>query len=56
MLLFSQVGGVETVTLGDSEARNRNSQKTILERQAPPTFDFLIEMRERHYWITHQVC
>lgn len=52
--LSDLVGGVETVTLGDSEARNRNSQKTILERQAPPTFDFLIEMRERHYWITHQ--
>lgn len=51
-----QVGGVETVTLGDGEAKARRSQKTILERQAPPTFEFLIEMRQRHYWVTHQVC
>ncbi|XP_059449024.1 uncharacterized protein ycf45 isoform X2 [Corylus avellana] len=52
--LSDLVGGVETVTLGDGEARARNSQKTILERQAPPTFDFLIEMRDRHYWIAHK--
>nr|XP_023897918.1 uncharacterized protein ycf45 isoform X2 [Quercus suber] len=49
-----EVGGVETVTLGDGEARARNTQKTVLERQAPPTFHFLIEMRDRHYWVTHQ--
>jgi len=50
-----QIGGIETVTLGDAEARARNCPKTILERKAPPTFDFLIEMRDRHYWLTHQV-
>jgi hypothetical protein len=55
-LMCHKVGGVISVTLGDDEARARKSQKTILERQAPPTFDFLIEMRDRHYWITHQVC
>ncbi|THU49789.1 hypothetical protein C4D60_Mb06t13220 [Musa balbisiana] len=49
-----QVGGVETVTLGDDEARARRSQKSILERKAPPTFPFLIEMRERNYWVTHR--
>ncbi|CAL8172995.1 unnamed protein product [Prunus armeniaca] len=52
--LSDLVGGVETVTLGDGEAKARRSQKTILERQAPPTFEFLIEMRQRHYWVTHQ--
>ncbi|XP_062150403.1 uncharacterized protein ycf45 [Alnus glutinosa] len=52
--LSDLVGGVKSVTLGDDEARARKSQKTILERQAPPTFDFLIEMRDRDYWITHQ--
>jgi len=46
---------VETVTLGDDEARARRSQKSILERKAPPTFPFLIEMRERNYWVTHRV-
>ncbi|KAK7268965.1 hypothetical protein RIF29_21677 [Crotalaria pallida] len=52
--LSDLIGGIETVTLGDAEARARNCQKTILERKAPPTFDFLIEMREMHYWLTHQ--
>ncbi|KAK1263707.1 hypothetical protein QJS04_geneDACA016234 [Acorus gramineus] len=51
--LSDLVGGIETVTLGDGEARARQTQKTILERKAPPTFPFLIEMREREYWITH---
>lgn len=50
----NQIGGVETVTLGDDEARARRTQKSILERKAPPTFPFLIEMRERHYWVTHR--
>ncbi|AEE31582.1 P-loop containing nucleoside triphosphate hydrolases superfamily protein [Arabidopsis thaliana] len=50
----SAIGGIETVTLGDEEARARRSQKSILERKAPPTFYFLIEMRERDYWIAHQ--
>ncbi|XP_075647744.1 uncharacterized protein ycf45 isoform X1 [Castanea sativa] len=53
-ILSDLVGGVETVTLGDGEARTRNSQKIVLERQAPPAFHFLIEMRDRHYWVTHQ--
>ncbi|KAK8934679.1 hypothetical protein KSP39_PZI014540 [Platanthera zijinensis] len=52
--LADLVGGVETVTLGDEEARARRSQKSILERKAPPTFPFLIEMRERNYWVTHR--
>ncbi|WOG92162.1 hypothetical protein DCAR_0311422 [Daucus carota subsp. sativus] len=52
--LSSLIGGVQTVTLGDLEARSRNSKKSILERKAPPTFPFVIEMRERHYWITHR--
>ncbi|CAN7093366.1 unnamed protein product [Brassica rapa subsp. narinosa] len=52
--LSDLVGGIETVTLGDEEARARRSQKSILERKAPPTFYFLIEMRERDYWIAHQ--
>ncbi|XP_042436217.1 uncharacterized protein ycf45-like isoform X2 [Zingiber officinale] len=52
--LSDLVGGVETVTLGDDEARARCSQKSILERKAPPTFPFLIEMRERNYWVTHR--
>ena len=40
--LSDLVGGVESVTLSDEEARRRGTQKTILERRAPPTFDVLM--------------
>ena len=45
--LTDLVGGLQAVTLGDEEAKKRNSQKTILERKSPPTFDILIEI---HGW------
>lgn len=45
--LTDLVGGLQVVTLGDEEAKKRNSQKTILERKSPPTFDILIEI---HGW------
>ena len=41
------VGGIQSVTLGDEEARRRRTQKTVLERKNPPTFDVVIEMIER---------
>ena len=41
------IGGITAVTLGDEEADRRGTQKTILERKSPPTFDILIELRER---------
>ena len=43
--LSDLVGGVHTVTLSDEEARRRRTQKTILERQGPPTFDALVEIQ-----------
>src|SRR5215217_5483885 len=45
--LADLVGGIQAVTLGDDEARRRGTQKTVLERKAPPTFDVLIEI---HAW------
>jgi hypothetical protein len=45
--LSDLVGGIESVTLSDEEARRRGTQKTVLERRAPPTFDVLIEIVER---------
>ena len=53
--LTDLVGGVQSVTLGDDEARARGCQKTIMERQAPPTFPILIEMHERSMWVAHNV-
>jgi len=44
--LSDLVGGIQTVTLSDEEARRRGTQKTVLERKAPPTFDVLIEIME----------
>ena len=47
------IGGIESVTLGDDEARRRGTQKTVLERRSPPTFDVLIEIRDRHRLLVH---
>ena len=51
--LSDLVGGIESVTLSDEEARRRRTQKTILERRAPPTFDVLIEIQDRQRLLTH---
>src|SRR4029078_3811888 len=45
--LADLLGGIHSVTLGDEEARRRGTQKTVLERKAPATFDTLIEIRAR---------
>jgi stage III sporulation protein SpoIIIAA len=45
--LSDLVGGIQTVILGDEEAKRRKTQKAILERKAPPTFDMAVEIMER---------
>lgn len=45
--LSDLVGGIQAVTLSDEEARRRGTQKTVLERKAPPTFDILVEIQSR---------
>ncbi|HYI66050.1 MAG TPA: R3H domain-containing nucleic acid-binding protein [Candidatus Limnocylindrales bacterium] len=52
--LSDLVGGIQPVTLGDEEARRRGTQKTVLERKAPPTFDILVEIVERDNVIVHR--
>ncbi len=47
------VGGIESVTLIDEEARRRRTQKTVLERRTPPTFDVLVEIQDRHRLLVH---
>src|SRR6195256_6477114 len=47
------LGGIQTVTLGDEEARRRGSQKSVQERKAPPTFDVLVEIQERDRVVVH---
>ena len=52
--LSDLVGGIQSVTLGDEEARRRHSQKTVLERAAEPTFPLAVEMHSRHRWLVHR--
>lgn len=51
--LSDLIGGIQSVTLGDDEARRRGSQKSVLERKAPPTFEIAVEMLERQRWVVH---
>lgn len=46
--LSDLVGGIQSVTLGDDEAKRRASQKTVLEREKQPTFDVVIEILDRN--------
>jgi stage III sporulation protein SpoIIIAA len=52
--LSDLVGGIESVTLSDEEARRRGTQKTVLERRSPPTFDVLIEIQTRDRLAVHR--
>ena len=51
--LSDLVGGVQTVTLGDVEARRRRTQKTVQERASPPTFDVLVEIQGWNHVTVH---
>jgi stage III sporulation protein SpoIIIAA len=51
--LADLVGGIQSVTLSDEEARRRGTQKTVLERRAPPTFDMVIEIQDRQRLAIH---
>ena len=44
--LSDLIGGIQTVTLGDEEAKRRGTQKSILERKSPPTFDIVVEIQD----------
>ncbi len=51
--LTDLIGGIQTVTLGDEEARRRRTQKSVLERKAPPTFDVIVEILDRESVAVH---
>ncbi|MDR5682777.1 MAG: R3H domain-containing nucleic acid-binding protein [Armatimonadota bacterium] len=51
--LSDLIGGIQAVTLSDEEARRRGTQKTVLERKAPPTFDVVIEIQEKDKLAVH---
>ncbi len=45
--LADLIGGIQSVTLGDEEAKRRRTQKSVLERMSPPTFDVVVEIKDR---------
>jgi len=51
--LSDLLGGIQPVTLSDEEAKRRGTQKTVLERKAPPTFDVVIEMIDKEKMAIH---
>ena len=51
--LSDLIGGIHAVTLSDEEAKRRGTQKTVLERKAPPTFDIVIEIMEMNKLAIH---
>ena len=51
--LSDLIGGIQSVTLGDEEARRRRTQKSVLERKAPPTFDVIVEIQDRDRVLAH---
>ena len=52
--LSDLVGGIQAVILSDEEAKRRGTQKTVLERKNPPTFEILIEIRDRDTFAIHK--
>ena len=51
--LSDLIGGIQTVTLGDEEARRRGTQKSVLERKAPPTFQVVVEIIDWQHVTVH---
>jgi stage III sporulation protein SpoIIIAA len=52
--LVDLIGGIQTVTLGDDEARRRGTQKTVLERSSQPTFEICVEILDRQTLAIHR--
>jgi stage III sporulation protein SpoIIIAA len=52
--LSDLIGGIQSVTLGDEEARRRGTQKSVLERKAPPTFDVVVEIQNWSHVAVHE--
>jgi stage III sporulation protein SpoIIIAA len=52
--LSQLVGGLEYVTLGDEEAKKRNSKKTIIERKGLSTFEIIIELKANNFWVIYE--
>ena len=52
--LSDLIGGIQTVTLGDDEARRRKTRKSVLERKSIPTFPIVVEIQNWYQVSIHQ--
>jgi len=52
--LADLIGGIQYVTLSDDEAKQRGTQKSILERKASPAFEIIIEINNQNSWTIHE--
>lgn len=53
-VLSELIGGIQSVTLSDDEARRRGTQKTVLERKTLPAFQVAIELNDKNFWTIHE--
>jgi stage III sporulation protein SpoIIIAA len=53
-VLSELIGGIQSVTLSDEEARRRGTQKTVLERKALPAFQVAIELNHKNFWTIYE--
>lgn len=51
--LSDLIGGIQSVTLSDEEARRRRTQKSVLERRSPPTFEVVVEIQDKNTFVIH---
>ena len=52
--LSNLIGGIQYVTLSDDEAKQRGTQKSILERRGYPVFQLVIEINDQNFWTIHE--
>lgn len=52
--LSDLIGGIQSVTLSDEEAKRRGTQKSILERRSPPTFEVVVEIQDKNTFVIHE--
>lgn len=57
--LAGGIGDIDTVIVGDREAKKRgrggNVRKLVKERRGKPTFETIVEIRQRSLWVIHDV-
>ena len=53
-ILGNLIGGIQSVTLSDQEAKSRNTKKSILERKFATTFPLILEINNLQSWTIYE--